>query len=301
MWCSSRQCKVDQLNSPLQAVLDCDWALAYGHRSAAAFVVRGAACEALSWFARPAGPAYLLVSDCAVAVWDILPGKAHRKLGNLREAIADADEAGKGWGNFSALAGCMQSDPQEANFHGDLARNLFICNLASDVLQIAYTTLAWRRFRDWPGIARMPQFLRSPGASGSGRVRWVGLTLLRIPGDLAAWGAPVSRRTLIEQHQQQGPSDGRELLTSLANVKTTPMYNYIIYIYNIYIYIILFQFYALKAEPQLSLMCCSAVSTGSVGVAGGQCCPHGPQQGLDLLVRNDWRFFRMIYRRFIET
>ena len=111
----------------------------------------------------------------AVAVWDILPGKAHRKLGNLREAIADADEAGKGWGNFSALAGCMQSDPQEeANFHGDLAGNLFICNLASDVLQIAYTTLAWRRFRDWPGIARMPQFLRSPGTSGSGRVRWVG-------------------------------------------------------------------------------------------------------------------------------
>lgn len=40
--------------------MGCDWALAHGHRSAAVFVVRG---------------------------------KAHRKLGNLREAIADADEA----------------------------------------------------------------------------------------------------------------------------------------------------------------------------------------------------------------
>lgn len=39
---------MDQLNSPLQAVLDCDWALAHGHRSAAVFVVRGAGCEALS-------------------------------------------------------------------------------------------------------------------------------------------------------------------------------------------------------------------------------------------------------------
>ena len=85
-----------------KAVLDCDWALAHGHRSAAVFVVRGASCCTFMT-CTPRLDRLWFLSCCSlghqekpIESWGIL-----EKLLLMQTRLV---KSGTGWGNFSADA-----------------------------------------------------------------------------------------------------------------------------------------------------------------------------------------------------